>query len=203
MAGLGNPGATGGVQLSELDTSAELKAILSDETGSGSNVFGTSPTLSGVLLSDGALTAGTMTIGTSAMVRSVVHKFSWTNAMIVALGAVANGDVTVCTLPAKTLVKNVYVVITGQGAGVATLSVAVGRTAAAYIDYVVASDAKATANTVYGDASGERGTNLVGYDLPSITGTTAVKAHFIATVQTLDATTGSTGDIYIETVTLP
>lgn len=201
--GLGNAGAHSGLQTSEIDTSAELKAILGDETGSGAAVFGTGPTLSGVLLSDAVLTAGTMTAGSNGMARSVISKFSWANAMVVALGAALTGDITVCTLPAKTVVKRVWINVTGTAAGVTTLTIAVGRTSALYIDYIVASDAKVAANTVYGDASGELGTNLTGYDLPSVTGTTAVVAHFISTVQNLNATTGSTGDIYLETMTLP
>lgn len=203
MAGLGNAGADGGLQATDLNTSAKLGTILGDETGSGPAVFGTAPTLSGVLLSDAVLTAGTMTVGTSSMVRSTVHKFSWTNAMVVALGAGLTGDIAVCTLPAKTVVKRAWVVITGQAAGVTTLTVAVGRTSALYIDYIVASDAKAAVNTKYGGASADLGTNLTGYDLPSVTATTLVNAHFISTVQNLNATTGSTGDIYLETLVLP
>lgn len=149
------------------------------------------------------LTVGTMTATNSSLLREGWHRFDWTNAMVVALGAGLTGDIAVCTLPAKTVVVNAYAVITGTAAGPTTLTVAVGRTSAAYIDYIVASDAKVAANTVYGDASGERGTNLVGYDLPSFTGTTVVNAHFIATVTNLNTTTGSTGSVYLQTATLP
>lgn len=153
-------------------------------------------------LPNSTLTSGTLTVTSSAFSRQATHRFDWTNAMIAALTGTAD-DITVCTLPAKTVVKNAYVVITGSAAGPATVTVALGRTSAAYIDYIVASDAKAAANTVYGDASGERGTNLTGYDLPSFTGTTAVKVHFISTVANLSTITGSTGTVYLETVTLP
>ncbi len=168
------------------------------------NSFASAQTFpAGLAATNNALTAGTMTVGASAKVASVVHKFSWTNAMIVALGANLTGDITVCTLPAKTIVKNVYVVITGQAAGPATLTLAVGRTTALFIDYIIALNAKATANTIYGAVVGDRGTNLVGYDFPSLAGTTDVKMHLIATVANLDQVTASGGDIYIETVTLP
>lgn len=130
-------------------------------------------------------------------------KYSWTNAQVVALGAALTGDITIATLPAKTVVTNAYVVIDSPGAVVTTLTVAVGRVSAGFIDYIVASDAKASANTVYGDASGERGTNLTGYDLPSYTSAVAVKAHFISTVANLDQCTGSAGTIYLDTYTLP
>jgi hypothetical protein len=129
---------------------------------------------------------------------------TWTNAQVVALGASLTGDITcVATLPAKTAVTNTYMVITGQAAGVTTLTAAVGRVAAAYIDYIVASDAKAAVNTVYGDASAERGTNLVGYDLPSYTAATVIKIHFISTVQNLDQTTGSSGRVILKTEVVP
>lgn len=149
----------------------------------------------------GVLTTGTMTkvSASHAIVRSTTHQFAWTNAMIAALGASLTGDITVCTLPAGTRVKNIYMVLTGTATGPTTLTYAVGRTGASYIDYIVASDAKAAANTVYGDTSGERGTNLTGYDLPSYTATVDIKMHCIATVATLDQTLSSTGVIYIET----
>ena len=149
------------------------------------------------------LTAGTLTQTAKAYVRSVWHRYDWTNAMVVALGAGLTGDITVATLQAKTIIENVYVVITGTASGTATLTVACGRTSAAYIDYIVASDAKVAANTFYGGASGERGTNLTGYDLPSFTGNTAVKLHFISTVDNLDQCLGSTGSVYIKTSLLP
>lgn len=57
--GLGNAGANGGVQLSEIDTSAELRTILGDETGTGAAVFADTPTLVAPLL--GTPTSGTLT----------------------------------------------------------------------------------------------------------------------------------------------
>lgn len=149
------------------------------------------------------LTTGTMTATNVALSRRALHRYDWTNAMVVALGATTAGDITVATLPAKTKVVNAYVVITGQAASVTTLTVAVGRTSAAYIDYIVASDAKAAVSTVYGDSLAERGTNLTGYDLPSWTGTTAINAHFVSSGGNLSAVTASTGSVYLETITLP
>lgn len=133
---------------------------------------------------------------------AVTNSYSWTNAQVIALPTTA-GDITMVTLPAKTVVKNAYVVITGAAVGPATVTVACGRVATGYIDYIVVSDAKAAANTVYGDASGERGTNLVGYDLPSYTGTTVVNCHFISTVANLSTVTGSTGKLVLETSLVP
>lgn len=154
-------------------------------------------------LGNGVLTSGTATAETQARDSgSMVHSYTITTAMInTALGAGTAGDVLMATLPAKTVVKNAYVIITEAGAGPATLTIACGRTGATYIDYIVASDAKAAANTVYGDTSGERGTNLTGYDLPSYTGTTAVNCHFVAG-DTTDLTTGQER-LVLETSLIP
>lgn len=175
------------------------QALDTAATPTFSSVALTSPeTVSGL-----ALTDATMTKGESGVARTTWSKYSWTNAMVVALGASLTGDVKVCTLPAKTMVHRVLMRITSPGAVVATLTVAIGRTSAAYIDYIVASDAKAVANTIYGHAAAALGTNLTGYDVPSMTATTDVYAHFISTVSNLSACTGSTGDVYIQTSVLP
>lgn len=155
-----------------------------------------------VQVGNGVLTSGTMTAETQANVRHVYSSYTWTNAMVAALSGGAD-DITVATLPAKTVVYNAYVVILTPDTSANALTVACGRTSTTYIDYIVASDAKAAANTVYGDASGERGTNLVGYDLPSYTTTTAVKCHFIKTSTNLSTVTGSTGRVILETALLP
>jgi hypothetical protein len=96
-----------------------------------------------------------------------------------------------------------YVVILTADTSANGLTVACGRTSATFIDYIVASDAKAAANTVYGDASAERGTNLTGYDLPSYTGTTTISCHFIKTVTNLSTVLTSTGRVIIETALVP
>jgi hypothetical protein len=150
-----------------------------------------------------ALTASTMTATSTGVLRETVSRYDWTNAMVVALGASLTGDITVATLPAKTQVEAAYVVIDTQCASTAGLTVAVGRTGAGYIDYIVASNAQVAANTVYGDASAERGTNLTGYDLPSYTATTAVVAHFISTTNNLSAVTACTGHVILVTTVLP
>lgn len=149
-----------------------------------------------------ALTAGTMTGTYEAVMAGVTTCRSWTNAQVAALAGTA-GDIAFGTLPAKTVVTNAYIVITGAAAGPTTVTVAFGRVSASYIDYIVASDAKAAANTVYGDSSAERGTNLTSYDLPSYTGTTVLNAHFISTVANLSTTTGSTGMVCVTTEKLP
>lgn len=149
------------------------------------------------------LTAGTMTFTNRALLRHAVHRFDWTNAMVVALGAATTGNVSVCVIPAKTVVVNMYVVIDTPDTSANALTVSVGRTGAGFIDYIVASDAKATANTLYGGTAGTRGTNLTGFDFPSVTATTTINAQFVKTTTNLNTVVGSTGHIYLVTETLP
>lgn len=191
-------------------TNATIARTDAAQSFTGTQTFSNAATVNGtfttsgvVLNSNQAQSNGSMTLTTSAAVVKVVTRYDWTNAQVAALGAVTAGDITVGTMSSQTVVTNVYVVIKTSGATVTTLTVAIGRVSASYIDYIVASDAKAAANTVYGAVSGDRGTNLTGYDLPSYTGSTAIKAHFISTGGNLSTVTGSTGTIYIETMKLP
>lgn len=155
----------------------------------------------------GVLTSATMAAGTQAYQTQSTSSYTWTNAQVVALGASLTGDITVATLPAKTQVLDAAIVITGQAAGVTTLTVSCGDAngGTPFITYIVPSDAKAAVNTFYGDAVGERGTALdvEHYYLPSYTATTLVTCHFISTVQNLDQTTGSTGRVILTTRLLP
>lgn len=146
---------------------------------------------------------GTISTGLQQEYRSVIHSYTWANAQVTGLGAVTSGEWIAFTLPAKTKLENLYVIITGAAAGPATVTVSCGRTGAAYIDYIVASDAKAAANTIYGNDAAERGTNLTGYDLPSYTATTAVRCQFVSTGANLSTVTGSAGTIVVETVLIP
>ena len=150
------------------------------------------------------ITAGTMTQTKIALTTQCIHHFSWTNAMIVALGASLTGTITVGTLPAKFVVTNVFMVVTTAAAGTTSLTMSIGRVSAAYTDYITASNIQAAANTIYGNVGGaDRGTNNVGYDFPSNTGTTAVVAALTSTVSNLSSVTTSTGEIYIEGYILP
>ena len=161
----------------------------------------------GNVIASTAITA----VGTAAAngyIRTGVYKRAWTNAEVVALdpgGTLLSVNLKVATLPAKTIVRNAYVVIGTQAAGVTTLTVSLGRVAIAYIDYIVASNAEVAANTVYGDGTVERGGGLTGYDLPSYTSTVDVYLQFVATdaaKHIADVTTCS-GQIYLLTETLP
>lgn len=160
-----------------------------------------SPTVAPTPTPFAILTSATMTMSNTGQTRDGVTSFAWTNAMVVALGGTTAGDIKVCTLPAKTEVKNLIVGVTGVAAGVTTLTVSCGRTSAAYTDYIGNSDAKTGA--IYGDSSGERGANNTGYDVPNYSGAVDVFCHFVSTGANLSAVTGSTGLVVIEAVALP
>jgi len=159
----------------------------------------------GNIIASTAITAvGTATY--NGVIRTGVYKRAWTNAEVTAFGAVLSGDLKVATLPAKTVVRNAYLVIDSQASGTTTLTASLGRTSTAYIDYIVASNAKVAANTVYGDATTvERGTNLTGWDLPSYTVAVDIYLQFVATdaSKKLEDVLGCTGTIFLLTETLP
>ena len=161
-------------------------------------------TVNGTLLVNPAgLTAGSLATAPTlnGAVRGGEYRVSWTNADVVGLGANLTGSIVVATLPIDTVVKNAYVFIGTAATNVVTLTVSVGRTGAAYVDYIKASSAMAAANTVYGAVVGDRGTNLTGYDLPSHTATTAVYVQFICNAN-LSTVLTSTGTIVLETTRL-
>lgn len=149
-----------------------------------------------------APTAGSLTLSNQNDVRSSVYKYSWTNALVAGLSGTAN-TLTVCTLPAKSIVKRAWVNVLTAAGGVTALTVSLGRTATDYIDYIVASNAKAQA--LYGDGSAENGTGLADLfgDLPSMTTTTAVNLRFDANAENLSAVTTSTGEVILEITQLP
>lgn len=152
----------------------------------------------------GSVTAGALTVGDVSALRFITRKFSWTNAMVAGLTGTTD-NLAVCTLPAKTVVTRAIIVITGQAATLTAVTVSLGRVATAYIDYVVASNAKAAANTIYGDAIAEVGAGLSAIlgDLPSLTGTTVVNLQFVSSVEDLSTITASSGYVILQTVLLP
>ncbi len=146
---------------------------------------------------------GTMTLMNNAELHRALYRWDWTNAMIAALGASGAGDITICTIPAQAMVINALMVVKTPDTSANALTGAVGRAAATYLDYIKASDLKAAANTIYGAVSGDRGTNLTGYDVPSWTATTAIKMHLIKSATNLNTVTACTGSVYLELKILP
>lgn len=204
-------GTTGGIKFGRDGVSSTGLLFADNSSATLSNANGQirlSPSASGqVVVTAAQLTSATMTAETQGGVRTLTHSYTWSNAQVVALGAVLVGDITVATLPAKIQLVDALVVITGAAVGPTTVTVSCGDAIAGtpFINYVVASDAKAAANTVYGDAVAERGTSIDAefFYLPSYTATTLVTCHFISTGANLNTVTGSTGRVILTTRLLP
>lgn len=83
------------------------------------------------------------------------------------------------------------------GEDLTTLTVSCGRAGSTYLDYIVASSAKAVSGTVYGDAHAERGTNMDDYtgDLPSYSVTTPIYLQFVAVGTNLENVVSSSGRV--------
>lgn len=160
------------------------------------------------------LTSGTMTATNQAEERTTTHRYDFTNAMVTALGAGLTGDITVATVPANTRVDKALLYVDTACGGPTTLTMSIGDAVGGtpFINYIVPSDIKAVANTVYGDAAAgtETGTSLFDATakwlqeyIPSVTATTLVSAHLIATVTNLNTATTCTGHILLTTTKLP
>ena len=162
-------------------------------------------TMTGDLSMNGlALTAGTLTYDSVALARRTLHKFSWTNAMVVAAASSSN-KIDVATLPSKTVVHGCWVVIGTAATQAATLTVQAG-TSADTDGYVVASNAKAAANTFYGDATAEQGVLLFSTNHlhpVNYTATTLVQIEFVIGAGTLADVVASTGTVFLDVSILP
>ncbi len=188
-------------------STAELRLCTSGAAGCGSaSSLRASPTWTGISNNALAHTAGTMTeavAGSNGKLSTSTSSYSWTNAMVVALGATTSGDITVMTIPARTQVVDVGVVVTGQAAGTTTLTIQCGDAVAAgtFNTLIVASSIQAAVNTFYGDAVAERGTSIdtEWYYMPSFTAPTVMTCRFISTGANLSAVTGSSGTVFVTT----
>lgn len=130
-------------------------------------------------------------------------KYQWTNAQIVAAGSgVGPLNVAIGTVPAKSVITKTHVIVDTQATLAAgTLTASLGATATAYIDLIVASDIKATAGTIYGDAANERGATNIG-TLYSAAAKPLV-LQILAGGGNLADVTGSTGTVYVTYETYP
>ena len=128
-------------------------------------------------------------------------KYTWTNATITAGAGGTTLDATVGTLPAKSQLLSAYVIVDGQATFAAgTLKAGLGVAGATYVDWIVSSDIKAAAGTVYGDAAAERGTDMA---IKFYTTAQTVKSQFIAGAGDLANVTGSSGTIYVTYMVFP
>lgn len=139
-----------------------------------------------------ALTAGALTVSNDGS-NGKPFVATYNAALVATIGGVAAGDLKVATLPAKTFIRNVFLVITAPDAGFEVMTVSIGRVGATYIDYIVASNHIVAANTVYGNAAAERGTNNTSYDLPSYSATTDVYVRFDVTGSSAPVLSGADG----------
>lgn len=156
-------------------------------------------------LGPAALTAGTAQYVAVAYSRRAIHKFRITNAMVVA-AAGTSAKLTLCTLPAKTIVHHAHMAVVTAATQAATLTGQVGPSDDTD-GYVVASSLKAAANTVYGDANAELGDDLFSTvalnPLKSYTTTTTVQVEFVIGDGTLADVTACVFDVYLDCTILP
>lgn len=131
-----------------------------------------------------------------------IIKYTWTNAEVVAAGTGGTEALlSIGSLPANSQLLSAYIVIGTQATFAAgTLTVGCGRTSATYVDFIVASDAKAAAATVYGNAAAERATDAA---IQHFAAATPVKAIFTAGAGDLANVTTCTGTVYLLYVVYP
>jgi hypothetical protein len=130
-------------------------------------------------------------------------KYSWTNAQIVAAGSgVGPLNVAIGSVPAKSVISKTHLIVDTQATLAAGgLTASLGVTATAYVDLIVASDIKATAGTIYGDAANEKGATNLGHLYAAAA--RPLVLQILAAAGNLADVTGSTGTVYVEYVTYP
>ena len=155
-------------------------------------------------LEDQELTPGELTVATSAEVRSVIHKFTWTNAMINAVVPTATspnylGKLLICTLPAKTVITNCFAVIDSRATQPFTCSATIGISGGS--ELLATFDLGSVANTIFGNLAAERGASA-SYYFPSNTATTALYMNLTA-ISAFTDVLNSAGSIHIYSTILP
>jgi hypothetical protein len=128
------------------------------------------------------------------------YRFSWTNADIQSLGAVAAGDLLVNTLRPGLIVLRAALMITSQATGPATLTASLGRTGPNYNDWIVQRNLMVAPPAGYGLNLADLGTrmsDLLG-DVPSLVNPTPFYMHLIATGGNLNTVQNCTGYAYLE-----
>lgn len=142
----------------------------------------------------------TPSAGPAAAGAAVFSKFSWSNADVVAFGALQTGNVPLCTLPPRTYVTRAFLLLSTQASGVTTLTVSVGVQGPDYFD-LITSSAAADALAAPGGLVGAM-TDAV---LPSMSAATPVFLQFNALTgaEKLADVLGSSGEVFLETVVLP
>ena len=126
---------------------------------------------------------------------------SWTNADVVLGSGGTSYNWLVGTLPAKSQLISAYITVDTQATFAAgTLKAGLGVVGTTYVDWVVSSDIKAAAATIYGDAAAERGTDAA---IKFYTTAKPIYVQFIAGAGDLVDVTGSTGTVRLVYLTHP
>ncbi len=154
------------------------------------------------VLGAGLATTVTTTNAAASVPHYAVLKRTWTNAEVVAAGTGGvTANLSVGKLPANSRPVAVYLINDTQATFAAgTLTASVGVAGTAYVDWLVASNLKATAATLYGNAAAEKGS-----EFGSLFYTTAkdIYLQVLGGAGDLANVTTCTGTIYIEYVTYP
>lgn len=171
--------------------------LVAGDSGMTWNKTTNSLTITGALyLTATDLTAGSgIDVERMAGPRTMLSSFLLDNADVVALGATTTGNVTIATIPAKMEIDDMKAVVTSAAVGPTTVTMSCGRTASAYIDYLTAVSVKS--QVLIGESSGDRGTNLNGYDVPNYSGTTSLICQFISSGGNLSTVTGFAARIIV------
>jgi hypothetical protein len=121
---------------------------------------------------------------------------------VAALGAVTSGDITLLSLPVKSVIMDVFMVVETAfvGTSISALTASVGKTTAEFEDAVT--DGSILATGVFGDATGERGTTITNA-LQSVSAAVDLKVHFAATGANLSALTAGKLSVYVVVHELP
>jgi len=153
------------------------------------------------VIGTGLATTTATTTAAASTPHSAIIKRTWTNAEVVASAGGTSVNISVGKLPANSRPAAIYMINDTQATFAAgTLTGSVGVAGTAYVDWIVASNLKATAATVYGNAAAEKGS-----EFGSLFYTTAkdIYLQVLAGAGDLANVTTCTGTIYIEYVTYP
>lgn len=139
----------------------------------------------------------------NALLRHAVAQYRWDNSIIAGLSGTSD-TLIVTSLPAKTILLRAFIVITGQAAGPTTVAATLGTNATNYDNMLASASLKVAANTIYGNASAERGTaNGSGDGFISYNTETDLILKVTSSGGNLSTVTGSGGMIFLEYIILP
>jgi len=154
------------------------------------------------VLGNATPTTVTTTVAAASTPHYGVIKRTWTNAEVVAAGGGGvTANLSVGKLPANSRVIAAYLINDTQATFAAgTLTGSVGVVGTDYVDWIKAGSIKASAATIYGNATAELGT---GVGILFYTTAQDIVLQILGGAGDLADVTTCTGTVYIEYVTLP